>query len=195
MKIKILLILNFVFIPFVYAETVYKTLDGEGNIIFSDVPSEGAEVIKLQKAQTIKLPEAKPHEYESLKKESSENEYNRLVIINPENNATIRSNEGKISIDVEVKPELFEGDLFVLFMDGKEMSSGTSLQFALSNLDRGMHTVDVGVKNEKGIFLKRSAKLIFHLRKESLLFQKTTSNAKGTENTGLIPFLKDLLSF
>lgn len=179
MKIKILLILNLVFVPFVFAETVYKTLDDEGNVIFSDVPSEGTEVIKLQKAQTISLPEVKPLEYESLKKETSENEYNRLVIISPENNATIRSNEGKISIDVEVEPELFEGDLLVLFMDGKEVSSGTSLQFALSDLERGMHTVDVGVKNEKDVFLKRSTKLVFHLRKASLLFPKPTSNAKG----------------
>ena len=35
----------------VVAETVYKTVDENGNIIFTDKPSKNAEEIKLQKLQ------------------------------------------------------------------------------------------------------------------------------------------------
>jgi hypothetical protein len=183
MNIKILLILNLVFITFVSAETVYKTLDAEGNVIFSDVPSIGAEVIEIEEAQTINIPEEKYRPVTKLKPDKIE--YTKLVIASPENDATIYSNEGNVSINVEVEPALLKKDLLVLFMDGKEISSGKSLQFSLVNLERGTHTVDVVVKNEKGKILKRSGKLVFHLRKFSKLFKKPTADTTGTVVTPL----------
>ncbi len=186
---KLLLILNLVFISSVYAETVYKTVDAEGNIIFSDVPTDGAEVLEIEKAQTVNIPEVKRSEYRPVTKLIPDKiEYTRLVITSPENDATIRSNAGNVSINVAIEPVLFEDDLLVLFVDGKEVGSGKSLLFSLSNLDRGTHTVDVAVKNEKDEFLKRSAKLVFHLRKESKLFQKpaidtTITTTPTAENT------------
>jgi len=184
MKIKILLILNLVLISFVSAETAYKTVDAEGNIIFSDVPSYGAEVIEIEEAQTISIPDVNRPKYRPVTKlKPDEIEYTKLVITSPENDVTIRSNEGNVSINVEVEPKIFEDDLLVLFVDGKEVSSGKSLQFSLSNLDRGTHTVNVAVKNKADEFLKHSGKLVFHLRKESKLFQKATANTTGITTT------------
>jgi hypothetical protein len=189
MKIKILLVLSLIFIPFVYAETVYKILDAEGNIIFSDVPSEEAEVIEIEEVQILNIPVTEPFiTTPSAEKEQDTIQYTKLAILSPENDITIRSNEGVVSINVELEPTLFANDLLVLFMDGKEVSSGMSLQFSLTKLDRGTHTVYVAVKNEEGKLLKRSAKIIFHLRKESKLFKKPTNdNASTPENTDTTP--------
>jgi hypothetical protein len=185
MKIKILLVLNIIFISFVYAETVYKTLDAEGNIIFSDVPSEESEVIEVEEVQILNMPAAKSFKSTELEeKEQDAIQYTSLAIISPKNDVTIRSNEGVVSINVELEPALFESDILVLFMDGKEASSGQSSQFSLTKLDRGTHTVYVAVKNEEGKLLKRSAKVVFHLRKESKLFKKPTNdNTTLPDNT------------
>jgi len=191
-NMKLLLVLNLLFTPFVYAETAYKTFDAEGNIIFSDVPSVGAETIELQEAQMIDTPEAIRTYRPTTKLEPQKKEYSKLVILSPENDVTIRNNQGNISIAVEVKPLLFGGDSLVLFMDGKETSSGTSLQFSLSNVDRGTHTIAVAVKNEKGKFIKRSEKLVLHLRKASVLLKKPTIiDTTISEKTESVPVSTD----
>lgn len=190
MNIKILLVLNLVFFPIASAETVYKTFDAEGNIIFSDVPAEGAEEIEIKEAQILNIPEVKPVKYLSVSEEEETIQYSRLVISSPENDVTIHSNEGKVGIKIEIEPELFEEDVLVLFLDGNEVESGNSSKFLLSNLDRGTHTVNVVVKNGEEKVLKRSTRIVFHLRKSSKLFKKATVNSTGitttpaTENTG-----------
>ncbi|HIF51997.1 MAG TPA: hypothetical protein EYQ42_10820 [Thiotrichaceae bacterium] len=189
---KLLLVLNLLFISFVYAETAYKTFDAEGNIIFSDVASDGAEMIELQEAQTVDTPEVTRRYRPTTKLEPKKKEYSKLVILSPENDITIHNNEGNISIAVEIKPLLFGGDSLVLFMDGKETSSGTSSQFSLSNVERGTHTIDVAVRNEKGKFIKRSEKLVLHLRKASVLFKKPTiADTTTSEKTESVPVSTD----
>ncbi len=188
MKIKTYLILCFVFIPFVYAETVYKTRDAEGNIIFSDVPSEGAETIEIQEAQTVNIPELKRSgNRPTTKLEPKDTVYSKLEILSPEDDMTIHSNEGKVSIKVEVEPVLSEEDYLVLFMDGKEVSSGKSTQILISDLDRGTHSINVVLKNEKDKVLKQSQKLVFHLRKQSRLFKNRGNIDTDTpDNAGVV---------
>lgn len=190
MKIKLLFIINLLIIPFVYAETVYKTRDAEGNVIFSDILSVDAEVIEIQEAQTLNMPKVKGLDYRrTTKLVLTEIKYTQLDIISPENNGTIRSNVGTVNINIEMTPALDKKHMIVLSMDGKELSSGKSLQFSLPNIKRGTHTVDVVVKNEKDKVLKRSDKLVFHMRKFSKLFKNRTDEAQIQpiiDNTGVI---------
>jgi uncharacterized protein DUF4124 len=188
MKIIFLFIINLLILSIVNAETVYKTRDAEGNVIFSDVPADGAEEIEVNEAQTINIPQVKlPENRPTTKLIPKETEYIRLEITNPVNDTTIRSNEGNVSINLEVEPALAEEDVFLLFIDGKEVSSGKAKQFSLSNMDRGSHSVYVAVKNEKDKVLKQSNKLVFHLRKESKLFINRQDDASITPiNTGVV---------
>lgn len=187
MNIKILLILNIVFSSFVYAETVYKTVDAEGNIIFSDEDIEGAEKIELEEPQTISIPEIKSGYRSTTKLVPKEIEYTQLEIISPKNDTTIRSNEGKINIKVKIMPVLEKDNFIVFLLDGREVSTGKSYEYLLSDLDRGTHTVSVLVKNEKDAILKRSEQLVIHLRKESKLFKnRTKENPAATKNTAVV---------
>jgi len=182
MNIKLFFIGLF-FISSVYAETVYKTRDAEGNVIFSDVFSEGSEVIEIKDAQTLHIPEVSTSKNRrTIKLVPKEVEYTQLKIINPQNDATIHSNEGIVTINIEMTPALDEKHLIVLSLDGKEVESGSALEFALAGLDRGMHAVNVAVKNEKGKILKHSGKLVFHLRKKFKFFKNQTNGGSDATN-------------
>ena len=165
MKIRSLLLINLVLVTYVTAETVYKTVDEEGNIYFSDTPAEGAEVIEIKEAQTINIPETKSFDYTPSKEKQTDVQYTKIVITNPENDSTIQNNEGNVSIKVKIEPALYEKDLIVFFMDGKQVSTGKTLQFSLTNVDRGSHTIDVAVKNEENKLLRRSGKVVFYVRR------------------------------
>lgn len=169
MNIKFLLFISLIFVPLVYAETVYKTVDAEGNTVFSDVQSEGAEEIKIKKDQAIKPPKARSFKLSPAEDISKKFNYTKLAIAKPENDSTIHGGDGNVNITVTLEPELNENDVIVLSMDGKEMLSGRAPQFLLGNVDRGTHTISVVVKNEVDKVLKRSAKVIFHVRRTTQL--------------------------
>ena len=180
MKIRSHLLIYLVLVTVATAETVYKTMDEEGNIVFSDNLTEGAEVIEIKEIQTISFPETKSFDYTPSKKKQSNAQYTKLYITYPENDATIWNNEGNVSIEIKIEPALHEKDLIVLFMDGKQLSTGTIPQFSLTNIDRGTHAIDVAVKNAKDELLRRSAKIVFHLRRMSKLFPNSPLNPENT---------------
>lgn len=169
----------------VSAETVYKSRDAEGNIIFSDVPTEGAETIEIQEAQTLNLPAPKRIGERPTTKLSPEKfNYTHFEIINPEHDGTIHSNEGVVNVAAELSPELNEKHVVVFLMDGKELGEGKSLQLAMSNIDRGTHNVTAMIKDEEDKVIKRSNTITFHLRKASTLFKnRNNADANNSNNT------------
>ena len=178
MKFKSLLLISLMFTPVAHAETVYKTVDDEGNIVFSDSKTEGAEVLEIKEAQTINVPEIRSFKTATLKEKQKTVIYTRLVITSPENDATIHSNAGNVSVGFTLEPALNEKDLMVLFMDEKQVLTGKASEFSLANIDRGTHTVYVAVKDEKDKLLKRSGNVVFHVRRMSIL---SPNNAPAPE--------------
>lgn len=155
-------------------------------------------MIKIKEAQTINIPEARSFKTSPLKEKQKDISYSKLIITSPENDATIHSNQGNVSIGLTLEPGLNEKDVIVLFMDGLEVSTGRSSEFLLANIDRGTHTVYVAVKDErdkKDKVLKRSGKVVFHLRRTSILSPKPASapdvnlpeSADSSEDTNPTP--------
>jgi hypothetical protein len=129
------------------AETVYKTVDEDGNIIFTDKPSEEAEEIEIQKLETIENPN--PPRYTPPKQaEEKLPQYKSLTVTSPENGAGIRSNNGNVTISLSLEPALSRGHKIIILMDGKEVGSGTSV--SLQNVDRGTHSINAKVVDANG---------------------------------------------
>jgi len=130
------------------AETVYKSVDEDGNINFTDKPSGEAEEIKIQELETIKNPN--PAKYTSSKNQSEEsnNKYENFVVTSPKNGEGIRSNSGNVSISLSLDPALRGGHKIIISMDGKEVGSGSSV--SLQNVDRGTHSISASVVDGNG---------------------------------------------
>src|SRR3972149_3615342 len=107
MRIFILLILT-VFNPGVTAETVYRSADEDGNTIYSDKPTPGAEEIHVEDAQAIDQPDAGPFTY-TPPKQAPASQYTAITITSPENDASIRDNTGNIIVSVTLEPGLSPG--------------------------------------------------------------------------------------
>ncbi|MAS82142.1 MAG: hypothetical protein CMF45_05585 [Legionellales bacterium] len=176
MNIILFVFLNFLFISSLSAEIVYKSVDANGNVSFSDYRIEEAEEIRIKTPQIINAPKAWISKPILSKDKPNKFNYTNLTIDNPKDDTTIHS--GKVNITVTLKPALIENDVIVLFMDGKEVLSGKSLNFSLENVDRGTHKIYVTVKNEVSKVLKRSAEIIFHVRRVVQLSPKLSSDSK-----------------
>ena len=166
----LLLCITLTFLTSVSAE-VYRVLDEDGNVIFSDKPSPGAEEIKIDHVQTISPPEVKDFEYKPSVKNTNDGVYTSLEIVSPENNQIFTGGAGEISVNILIQPVLNTslGDRLILIMDGKKQANSTSTSFSFSNLARGIHTTKVVVVNKDGKSLKNSATVTFTINRPSVL--------------------------
>jgi len=189
MRILLLLLTYFIVLP--VAAEVYRTVDENGNVIFTDKPSPGAEEIKIKKIQTIEPPAEVPAETSAESpaevpaetsaesplppEEEGITTYTKLEITNPVNDTVVRDNAGNVTINVTLEPALNTdaGDQLVLYMDGARASAGTVNTFNLLNVDRGTHSFSVAVVNQAGEELLRSAPVSFTLLRHSS--QQSTS--------------------
>jgi hypothetical protein len=166
---RILLILVTLFLLTTVSAGVYRSVDEDGNIVYTDKPSADAEKIRIDKVQTIPAGAA-DFEYTPPEK-SAGGDYTKLEIVNPENNHVFTGNTGDVTVSVVIEPELNteNGDRLILTMDGKKEADSTSTSFSFTNLDRGTHTIEVHVVNKDGKSLISSAPVTFTIKRTSVL--------------------------
>lgn len=132
--------------------TVYKWVDENGKVHFSDKPVKNAEVVELNEntQNSIKLPD--PIVLPSLNPPADSDKASyKLNIASPSEEETIRSNEGKITLIANSDPQLSSAHEFVLYMDGQQLGSAQkSGLFKLSDIDRGEHSFVIKVLSKSG---------------------------------------------
>jgi len=152
-----------------FANEVYRVVDAEGGVTFTDSPAANT------KAETVDLPKiniATPPPPRTIGSEGEvtgeEAPYTSARITQPLNNATIPPGQTTIIVTLALKPALQEGHLAQLYIDGRAQGSATaSTTFSVSNLNRGKHNVYIEVL---GGSKKRKAKtkaVTFHVKQHS----------------------------
>lgn len=174
MRFAILVLLT-VLLPAANATEVYRSVDKNGNVVFSDKPSKGAEKIEIPDAQTVKAPSAGPFKYTAPPKNPGPR-YSKVAITQPGNDEAVRQNNGDITIHIAVSPSLRPGDVITLDMDGNEVASGTTTTVALKNVDRGTHTLQASVVSQDGQTWASSDTVTFHLLRYSSIKPKHPPN-------------------
>jgi hypothetical protein len=152
---------------------VYKTVDKNGNVTYSDSPGDRAEKLNLPPIPVINISPSPdlnltPKPYA---KEQSRS-YNLLSIDSPKNGATIRNNSGNVSVSISISPTLAENDTIVLKSNGAEIGRGRSSILSISQMDRGSHTLQAVIVNADGKILSISETITFHLLRQSRLINQ-----------------------
>ncbi len=146
---------------------IYRSVDENGNIVFSDTPSEGAEKIDVEEAQTVESPRTKPFKYEPPESEPAP-PYKQVAIISPENDKSVRANSGDISVKIAVNPALRLNHQLEVLMDGNQVASGRAMSVDLENVARGTHTLQARVIARNGKTIMSSEPVTFHLLRHSV---------------------------
>ena len=168
MKRLILLILCF--IPLVAGAAIYRSVDKNGNVSFSDQPQPGAKKLDLPPIPTYSPPTPEPSTGKGKEKAHAAAGYTHFAITTPSNDATIRSNTGTVQIHLSLKPGLQSGDHIVLKVDGQPYGGKVATtQITFQNLSRGTHTLKAEVVNAQGKVLISTSAVTIHLHRASRL--------------------------
>lgn len=137
------------------AQEVYKTVDENGKVIFSDKPkNEDSEKVdtKLKNVQPGTV--VRPY-----KKEKKEGAPASIHITSPSNGQQFGPTQSSVSISAKVLPKMSAKYRVTLFFDGKVISGpsqSTSASVPLSIKTRGKHTVSATLSDEAGNTIAQS---------------------------------------
>lgn len=147
---------------------VYKQVNPDGSVTFTDVPkNKDAEPVPIQPMSTFKATTAPSISSSSQKKKSSTTKYTDVSITSPANESTIRDNSGSLTVSASVTPSLKPGHKMVLLDNGSVKGESTAGSFNLSNVDRGEHNLSVQVQNKAGKTIISSKPVTVYLHRQS----------------------------
>lgn len=146
---------------------VYRSVDENGNVVFTDQPSPDAELIEVDELQTIQPPPAGKFEY-TPKPAKPQPRYTALDIVSPEHDSAIRDNGGNVTVNIRTNPALQGADKLVLYLDGEEIILGNATTKSFSGLDRGTHQLRAAIKDENDRIQLSSNSVTFHLLRHSV---------------------------
>lgn len=150
---------------------IYKTVDKDGNVVYTDQAPHGA---KKKEKVTLKPSNSVPAIKTPAIKLSPEDpdkpfKYKSVRIVSPENDSAIEHGPGNFSVTAKIKPPLRNSDSVQLFIDGEPHGQpGKSTTWALKNVFRGTHMLQVKVLNARGKVVKKSKKSSVHVFRPSV---------------------------
>lgn len=152
---------------------IFKTVDKEGNVVFTDIPprddDKNAEQIIIENPNSFAVEEAIPNADEWIVEPEEEGEteepfrYQTLEIVSPTDDEALRENAGNVTIVTNLSPRLQRGHIARLLIDGSVAQEGPQASFELANVDRGTHTITVEIIDERGQVLIQSEPSTFHM--------------------------------
>jgi len=145
---------------------VYKKIDADGNVSFSDVPDKSAQVVNVTPIATIPAmsPDLINKTLGTTSTPSTAVDMSNyvLTINSPAADQTFNRAEDAFAANVTIKPELREGDKLVLLVDGKPSNAKQDKPtIQTAEMDRGSHQFEARVVSARGKILASKSVTFF----------------------------------
>jgi hypothetical protein len=165
---KRILLLLLIFACATASAQVFRRTGPDGQVYFSDQPGPDAEQVDVTPAQAISLPPVpeQPDTETSVQQDDAASSYTGFTIVSPTSEQAVRANDGNVTVQLSLQPELISGHIIVLKIDGEDgeaFNTGNGMAVELSNLSRGQHTVEARVIDEKGSVLIQTGAVSFNV--------------------------------
>ena len=182
-KYAILLITSAVIIySSVAGARFYKSVDEEGNIVYSDTPTPGAEQLTPPPISTVEskpVPKKSDEEANKTAEEGTEEDakkpptiYTKFSMVTPRNDDTIWDNNGSVPVSLALEPPLDteNGHSVWVYVDGKAVvRKSLVLVQPRTGIDRGTHTIRAEIRDDKRKTLKRTNNVTVHMKRASAI--------------------------
>jgi len=158
----------------------YKSVDEQGNIVYSDTPTPGAEQLTPPPISTVESkPVPRETSEEALKKDPAGTEepakkpptkYTKFRMVSPNNDDTIWDNNGAVPVSLSLEPPLDteNGHSVWVYVDGKAVvRKSQSLVQPISGIERGAHKIRAEIRDNNRKTLKRTQNVTVHLKRAS----------------------------
>ncbi|MFO7858249.1 MAG: DUF4124 domain-containing protein [Ectothiorhodospiraceae bacterium] len=162
------------FIPVVAAGDIYRHVDEDGNVSYSDEPRNGGESVDVEDSgssvdfRTPDMPE--PVSNQDDPEADNESPFPDLRIVKPEEEGTVRDNQGLVDVRAATDNQLPRGHRFEFLLDGSVEGDPTPApKTELTGVNRGEHTIQVRIIDAEGEPVAESEAVTFYMHQASRL--------------------------
>jgi hypothetical protein len=154
------------------SKPIYKVIDEDGKVSFSNRPQKNAVEIELQGTNT--LPEVVPRTKTNIQTETITTEtdnsrsYKTLAITYPADGGAIANGLVPFTLDANLSPKLQKGHTLWLLIDGQRNNSSTQSEITVPPLERGQHTLQLIITDGSDNILKQSATSTINVLRPSI---------------------------
>jgi len=150
---------------------VYRQVDAEGNVTFSDQPFSGADAIQVKPVTTITMPKMQDMEQREPPPQQQPPSllYERVRIVYPRNNEAFHSGNGDVQFNVVSSPQLRDGHKYEVTLNGQPVGQSTSGTILVQQVDRGTHQAGVSIVNHLGAQIGSGTGITFTIHRPSRL--------------------------
>jgi len=151
---------------------IYKTINADGEVIYTDKPSPQGKKVKLPGLSTYAPPPevtAKSIPRVRRSPPAGSDIYDEFSIQEPRNRTIIRNNLGIVDVTVALKPALKDKHRIQYILD-KELYGPAIAKttIRISNLPRGRHTLSARLVDRKNNVLISTSAIVFNVRRQSV---------------------------
>jgi hypothetical protein len=161
----LLLILLFYAVVMPAQAAMYKWVDDQGKVHFSDTPpNKEAEEYEPPPIQV--MPAGPTGDFKSPKEKPKDTKYESLSVTAPEPDAVFTPDKASsVQVSLTLEPALNAQHKIALYLDGAVHTIGKQRNFTLTSLPRGTHTVYAAILDEKNRKLISSDSVSFHIQR------------------------------
>lgn len=172
-RFMLLLLVGIVLSATAYAGKIYKTVNEDGSVTYSDQPTPGAIEVDFASNTTtvVQNPTAKTKQLKTITQKKAVE--HTLTVTSPSVDETIRNNTGTVSIRATVTPNA--PGHFELSLHEKKLRS-TSGTFLVKDLARGEYSYQINFVSTSGKVIASSPVRRFFMHKPSV-FIKPQNNS------------------
>jgi hypothetical protein len=148
---------------------IWEWTDANGVKHYSDAPAPGAKkvvIVGTTPSSTPPAPSASISKSPAGPGEAASVNYSRLEIWEPVNETSFFGSDAVVNVRIRSTPALQAGDRLLNYMDGKLTGQENALEYQISNVDRGVHSLTSVILDPKGNEKIRSASVVFYVKQQ-----------------------------
>jgi hypothetical protein len=152
------------------AGEIYKTVDEQGRVIYSDRPSsQPGERVTLPPVNTLPSDITRPASgYPPSQAREPAIDY-QVRIVSPQDNATVPPGQRDLAIAVSLNRPLHRDHLLMFMMDGEPLEETRNNSVVVREITRGAHSLHVEVIDARGNTLTRSGSITVNVHRPSVI--------------------------
>jgi hypothetical protein len=164
---------------------VYTYVDANGNRVFTDQPGKGAKRVPMPERSSSAAPAtvAPPRTSKvPVPNKAPAMRYQMLRILGPLPDTAVREEDGSLIVTLTSEPALQPNHRYRLLLDGEvAQAPGRSPVFALSNVDRGTHSLAAEIIDQDDHVIERTPAQPVHLQRISLIQKRRVHPCRNVD--------------
>jgi len=170
--VAVLSIATFVTLAPAAAQDIYKTVDANGNTVYTDQkPSDDAQPVKLKELTVVDAVELGDEQAIGSDRDGSRNGDSApdfgITIVTPAAEETVWNTAYLLTVQVQTERELPSGSRLAYIVDGEVRSTTRAQSVEIDEVYRGEHQLSVELRGANGQVLGSAGPVTFFMRQHS----------------------------